>query len=291
MMRRVSICYYLLLCVFFISITGCGDSEQSVQKPELQVVIKNDFEKRYPSGSIASFLIYRDNFCEIKFLDEDKNEAIITYVDEVWKITHTKIKDIDRLPSKVQKTFESSEYRGASILDVYRTDRDGIERSLYTLHFQFPWKDVEKLEHHVFINDDGLYLGMYSPEPNNPVWWANLPTSHFDFIAKRYEGAEIRGYINNWGSHEYFVLHKGVIKHVFFTGLDVTERVFWEKTEYELDINTKIPDNVSRRLKSDNPEFSYTNVYYIEGYRGDAYLFVDENHPNNLGHNIPIDVE
>jgi len=72
-----------------------------------------------------------------------------------------------------------------------------------------------------------------------------LPKDHFDFIAKKYSGAEIRGYINNSGEREYIILHGDTIKYVFFGGEVATDRMFWKETRYELSKDAVVPDNVS----------------------------------------------
>lgn len=35
--------------------------------------------------------------------------------------------------------------------------------------------------HNVYINDD-ILLGVFTSTINNPIWFVNLPVSHFDFI-------------------------------------------------------------------------------------------------------------
>lgn len=145
------------------------------------------------------------------------------------------------------------------------------------------------VEHYIFLNDDGLFLTKFTWIPNDPVNFVSLPKDHFDFISEKYKGAEMRGYVNNAGVHEYFILHEGSIKYVFFERKIATERDFWKETRYELSKDTKIPDNVAQRLKKNNPDFTYTNLYYIEAKQENQYLFVDMNHDQELGYYIGED--
>lgn len=44
------------------------------------------------------------------------------------------------------------------------------------------------------------------------------------------------------------------------------------------------------RLKQEYPNFTYTNIYYIEYISGNSYLFLDKNHKNELGYYIRDDI-
>lgn len=289
-MKQISKFYYVLIGLLLLCITSCSNDDQDDIKKDIPLAIQQDFKKRYPSGSILSFNNYESGTCDVKFLDEDKNEGECVYLNEVWKMSHVRIKDINRLPSKVQNTFNNTQYRGTELIDVYKTDRAGIERSLYTLHFLYPWHKIKDMTHNVLINDDGFYLDAITSSLNNPLWWSSLSADQFDFIAKKYKGSEVRGYVNNTGSHEYFVLHEGILKYVFFREVDVSLRGFWDQTKYELDIETKIPENVINCLKYEYPDFNYTNIYYVEAPDGDSYWFIDKDDPSEKGYIVPINI-
>ena len=47
---------------------------------------------------------------------------------------------------------------------------------------------------------------------------------------------------------------------------------------------------MARVLKRDNPDFVYTNLYYIESPEGNAYLFQDKNDDRELGYTIAEDI-
>lgn len=110
------------------------------------------------------------------------------------------------------------------------------------------------------------------------------------FIYKKYDGSEIRGYQNNGGYYDYFVLHNDTLKFVSFRGEVETDYYFWKETRYEISLDTKVPDNVARVLKRDNPDFVYTNLYYIESPEGNAYFFQDKNDDRELGYTIAEDI-
>jgi len=80
------------------------------------------------------------------------------------------------------------------------------------------------------------------------------------------------------------------LKFVSFRGEVETDYYFWKETRYEISLDTKVPDNVARVLKRDNPDFVYINLYYIESPEGNAYLFQDKNDDRELGYTIAEDI-
>ena len=66
-----------------------------------------------------------------------------------------------------------------------------MDRSLYTLHFLYQWKNVKDMTHYVCLNDDGMFLAVYTWTPNDSTWFVDLPKAHFDFIYKKYDGSEM----------------------------------------------------------------------------------------------------
>lgn len=285
-MKPLNYLYSTLLFFLLVTIGACSNDDNQVQDKEVPLPIKNDFLEKYPVAQIKSFHSYSNGIQQIDFIDHEKNEASIWYVNDSWKMTSTEISDIGQLPMKVKKAFSDSEFGDAQVIDICKTEREEIEQPLYMLHFQYKWKDVEKVEHYVFINGDGMFLTTLTWTPNSQRWFVGLPKDHFDFIAKKYAGAQIRGYINNAGEHEYFIFHQNIIKYVFFRGENTTDYGFWKETRYELDKSVQIPQNVLNVLNRLHPDFSYTNVYYIESDQGNAYWFVDKNDKNELGYCI-----
>lgn len=284
-MKRTACFYHVLTCMLLICITAC-DRDNSKIEDEIPTAIKNDFSERNPSAQIRTAQTYSDDLYLIEFTDQEHNEAMTWYTDDTWKMTYTEIPDLQHLPAEVQNTFYTLGYGDAQNVEISKTERDGIAKALYTLHFQYRWKKEENMEHYIFINDDGFYLTKFTWIPNDTRWFPILPQAHFDFIAKKYNGAEIRGYVNNGGYFEYFILHNNTLKCVTLRGEDATDREFWKETRYELSIDTKIPENVTRVLEQNDPKFIYTHLYYIESGEGNAYFFQDKNRDNELGYTI-----
>lgn len=286
-MKKKNYFYYILTFIFLLY-TSCENDIQT--KEDIPAAIKNDFTERYPLGHIETFHNYSDGTQQLDFLNRENNqEASIWYMNELWKMTYTEINDFQQLPTKVQQTFASSKYGHAKIIDINKVERKGIREKLYTLHFQFSIGNTSNVEHYVLINNDGLLLTTFTWKPNDPRGNINLSEDHFSFIKEMYKGAEIRGYINNSGSHEYFILHNNKIKYVFFDGEKTSDIYFWKETKYELDKEAKIPENVLKVLNNIYPNFVYTNVYCIESKTGNAYLFEDQNRDDKLGYCIGED--
>lgn len=283
-MKQRNYLHDVFICMLFLCITACEKEKTSIED-ELPVAIKSDFSARYPSAQITHFQEYSDNLGLIDFIDKEKNVASTWYADGTWEMTSTEINDMRQLPQKVQSTFYNLGYRDAQNIEIYKTERDKIA-GLYILHFQYRWKKVENMEHYVFINDDGLYLTTFTWTPNDTRRLAKLPKDHLDFIAEKYNGAETRGYVNNGGHHQYFILHKDTIKCVSLRGEVATDKGFWQETRYELSIETKIPEHVIKVLKQNDPNFIYTHIYYIESEEGNSYLLQDKKRDDELGYYI-----
>jgi hypothetical protein len=159
-MKRVPFFYYIMACLLSICITACDKEEQLIED-EIPEMIKADLSKRYPSVEILNYQEY-SNFSQINVIDKDQNEASIWYVDDIWKMTHTKIADFNQLSLEAQTVFENSKYRFAQFENIYKTEREGMDRSLYTLHFLYQWKNVKDMTHYVCLNDDGMFLAVYT---------------------------------------------------------------------------------------------------------------------------------
>ena len=135
-MKRLNYFYYILACVLFMGMLTACEKENQLEE-EIPVAIKSDFTARYPLSQIKTFRNYSDGQSQLDFIDNEQNEASVWYVNDTWKITHTKISNIQQLPLKAQSTFKNSEYGNAQIIDIYKTERDGIDKALYTLHCIF----------------------------------------------------------------------------------------------------------------------------------------------------------
>jgi len=279
-----------LTCTLFILITSCIEESRLDAEADLPQAIRNDFSKRYSAAEIID--VYGNTssgWCQINFIDREQNLVSATYENETWAMAYTTIEHLCRLPVKVQQAFEQAGYVDAhTIENIYKTERAGIERPAYTIHFLYRWKDSDNVTHNITIDEDGLLLDLVGYgyiDPRMGVTYI-LPESHLGFIAGRYKGAEIRGYVYDMGMHHYFILHGNTVKHVFFGGEIETDYRFWRETKYEISIDTAVPENVIEALKQMDPAFTYTNLYYIESETGNAYHFENRNHKQNLGYQI-----
>ena len=82
-MKLINNFYYVLISILLLCIISCSNDDQDDIKKEIPLAIQNDFEKRYPSGSILSFVDYESGTCDLKFLDDDKNEGECIYQNEI----------------------------------------------------------------------------------------------------------------------------------------------------------------------------------------------------------------
>lgn len=103
-MKRVPFFYYIMACLLSICITACDKEEQLIED-EIPEMIKADLSKRYPSVEILNYQEY-SNFSQINVIDKDQNEASIWYVDDIWKMTHTKIADFNQLSLEAQTVLK-----------------------------------------------------------------------------------------------------------------------------------------------------------------------------------------
>ena len=105
--------------------------------------IKSDFSKRYPSAEITSFMNYSDGIDQIEFKDPEQNEALISYVNDSWKMTYTEISDIQQLPIEVQTSFLQAGYIGVQNIKIFKTERAGITRPPFTRYIsRIPGKNT-----------------------------------------------------------------------------------------------------------------------------------------------------
>ena len=99
-MKRINCFHYIVACMLLMCITAC-DKENPTIEDGIPAAIKSDFSKRYPSAEITSFMNYSDGIDQIEFKDPEQNEALISYVNDSWKMTYTEISDIQQLPIEV----------------------------------------------------------------------------------------------------------------------------------------------------------------------------------------------
>ncbi len=280
--------YYVLACLLFMGITACNKDNQIEPEEDIPSTIRDDFSTRYPDAEIIKTYPGYLTFCQIDFIDEEQNQASALYRNGTWEKTCTYFKQVVQLPEKVQQAFVQAGYSSGQLIEkAYKTEQAGIEKALYTIHFLYPRKTTKDVTHNVLIDDDGMLLQTLTESLYDPIKMSvPLSESHLGFIAGRYTGAKVKAYVHVGGRYEYIILHEGIFKYVYFESVDMTKNYFWFETRYELSQDARIPANVWKVLKDGHPDFTYTNIYYIESRDGNSYLFVDKNHEHELGYSI-----
>lgn len=288
-MTRKTLFYIVTLCLLTFCFSSCNNDKND-QVLEIPSTIKADFNKRFPAAKVVSVNNWSDGFCEISMIDNDKNEVNTIYVNNIWKVSVTKLHSLEDISYKAKDTFLSSEYGYEQIEEIFKTERDRIENPVFTIRLTHSLKWSEDVLHYVYIDSDGLFLKAHTSIINDPLSFPDLPSRHFDFIEERYKGAVIKGYMNA-GIHEFFILHNSIIKYVCFSGYSPLDQSMWFETRFELSKDAIIPDNVIKSLQKEHPEFTYTNIYYTESRDGNSYLFFDEDSNPPFGYNIPEDIK
>lgn len=291
-MKQINFLKYAFILTLFIYTTAC-DKEDTIEG-SIPEKVHTGFNNKFPNAIISDFNNYveplsKDTICEISFTNKNGANTIAWYKsDGTWKMTQTELKTINDLTPEAKDSFTSSIYGSAQIDKIYKTERDEIDASLNTLVFKISSIASDENLNYAFINDDGLFLNKYSWTEYNLNSVVSLSEKQFKFIDETYPESEIRGYINNSGSHEYFILHEDKVKSVLFYWN--TAQATWKETRYELDIDTKLPDNVIKYMNIIAPDFVYTNIYYIETGLVNKYLLVDKNDPREFGHYVSEDI-
>lgn len=134
------------------------------------------------------------------------------------------------------------------------------------------------MTYEVLMDEEGVWLHTYNRDLPNNYWYQAVQPGELDFIQKRYPGSDVRGYINDGGYNVYFFIQDGVIKQISFSPVNC-----WYETRYELPFDTSLPDLLVEWLEREEPDFSYTKIFYVESPEENAYELINENTPNNEG--------
>lgn len=291
-MKQINFIKYALICTLFVFAIAC-DKDESI-KESIPEKVQTEFQRKFPNARISDYTKYQEplileEIWEIEFTNNGGSDTKAWYKsDGTWKMTQTKLKTVNDLTSEAKDAFTTSIYGNEKVNEIYKTERDKIQGYLYTLAFKLPSQASEDKVSYVFINDDGLFLNKYTWSEYDARSIVSLPEKQFKFINDTYKNAEIRGYINNSGLHQYFILHDETVKFVFFGWS--SSQSSWKETRYELDIETVLPDNVIKYMERVAPGFVYTNIYYIETELVNKYYLVDKSTPKEVGHYVNEDI-
>lgn len=274
-MRQIIFFKYALVSTLLIFAIACDKEDPNPKGYTIPEKVQIEFKSKFPNANITDFersrdYLYSSEVWDIDFVDEFGNKSSACFnPNGVWKITYTELNSIDDLSFWAKRTFMRLDCADEEIGNIYRTERDGVLGSLYTLFLT----SNDNVLHNVYINDDGLLLDHPFWNSNEMNYIINFPHEHFDFINEKYEDAEIRAYLYDFSEHRYIVLHEKKLKYITFKWF--AEEGFWKETRYELDKDTILPDNVIKYMEKIHPDFVYTNIYYVESDKGNSYLLGD----------------
>lgn len=269
-MKRFVFLWIMLLCL-----NAC---EQEGPLEKYDVSLQRDFQRRYRDASIISVSDWDGSGLYVKFSDEQRKEAEVFYKEDGWNLCISYLKDFTCLPEKVQESFLHSPYADAKIEAITSWEREELSHTLYRIFFKYQWKDVEDMTYEVLMDEEGVWLHTYNRDLPNNYWYQAVQPGELDFIQKRYPGSDVRGYINDGGYNVYFFIQDGVIKQISFSPVNC-----WYETRYELPFDTSLPDLLVEWLEREDPDFSYTKIFYVESPEENAYELINENTPNNEG--------
>lgn len=277
---------FYLIFSGLLFLTACSEEDLSPEN-KLPLAVEKDFLQRFGDVAITSRNFFNGTNpkeIEINFTNKENNEASAYYIEGQWKLTITEIKDLSKLPDPVLSSFKSSPYGEISpqkIENIERVERSELAHQLYDIKFTYPVKDAENMYHELLFNEDGYMFPVFNYQLNEQRWFRCLEECQLEFIREHYSNADIRTFLNDMGNNSYLFLQSDTLKFIAFDNDNS-----WRKTTYRLSLDTAIPDQVQKHLKADDPNFHYTEIYYMESPTGNAYTFIDGNSDIRLGHII-----
>lgn len=285
-MKKLIFLFFTLFSIFtIVSCDDNNDNEPVDRSNPLPEAIQKDVSSRLKSGEVTDFKESdsQAGIINVNFENKDTEETgTIAYLlqDQKWLFTYSEIKSISQLPKEVQTTFDNLIYKNAIIEKISKTERRDLNVSTYDIYFLHDTKMAQNVVHNVLINSDGRYLTTITADVKKPTFYSLYPlTDEISLIKDKYKNSEIKFYYNyTANTNNYIILHNDVIKFVEFRDNK------WEKTDYKLPNDTKIPENVLNYLKRTDPNFVYTEVSYREGPEGNCYILTDTKSINDLGY-------
>lgn len=296
-MRKIknSLFVWLLLVVSIAS--SCSSDPEIIQKDnKLPMTIANDFKERFNGFSIDKVYhgtdFYRHTaqketivYCK----DADENSCFVAYDDGAWNRTIRVLPDVASLPLSVKKrlTGDYAEAIQNGFDKMTEVAMSGIEGMFYFFSYLQDTPLAKNCVHNLILASDGRVLKQTTYPLNAFESIRPLP-AQISWIAKKYPGAEILGYVNDLGDDEYLIVHEGILKSVYFhIYLDGSE-VVWKKTEYVQPKEINIPQKVLDVLHTNYAGFAYTKVIVTEAADGLTYSFVEEHEVDSPVCNIKV---
>ncbi len=270
-------------------VSSCSSDEDLSEKDVLPEVIATDFSSRYADYTIENFNDYAfDNlhYTEIICKDKPGNKRTAIYLNYKWNRTFCKYADTEQLPGKVEKTIkQESKGKNGDFSAIEEMEMNGIDHKFYRIEFIKDTANLKNFYYSLIIDHEGKVI--VKSHSSHASYTISYPRENeIPWIKEHYEGANILGYVSNQGFNNYLIMHKGVLKSVYFRlSSDVSE---WVQTSYNLPEDMKVPQDILDDLHNEHPEFNFTEVKVIEEPHGIGYSLIDGNSSYRLGYNYNV---
>lgn len=283
---------FLLKAALLLSVTGamcaCGFEEfpeNILSKSNVPVAFQKDFYQRFGYDTEVTYAYFDENENEIRIEFEDAAglNGRATYQNGEWQLTSRVYspEQFEQLPAPVRQAFASLDLEApvgyfeehGGIVEI---SRRGIGNTYYEFRFNTELGPRHYGAHAVVIDEDGNVLMHNNRGLNTGEWTVGLDV-FLAFIRDRYQGCDIRAYVNE-GYDVYYIYHEGLLKRVEFSNNAVhyqsTED--WRETSWLID-RSCVPDYVWDEFKDscekDRWDGSYepTEFYYKETPRNNQF--------------------
>lgn len=292
-MTKLSGLFACVLLAFALAACNSENDVPSAKENELPEAIAQDFNNRYGDNTIEHVYTGSDFYRHtgqqetmVYCKDKAGNKVFVSYVDNVWNRTVLTLSDVNKLPDAVLQSF-FSEIPGDAKYEFWKVNevlQACISGKYYVLCYLVYDSSIPSL-HTLVVDSEGTVLKSCGYELNDNAYVRPLPAD-IDWISKHYSGATVLGYVNDMGDDEYLITHNNVLKTVLFNS--DTRDVRWKETRCKLPEGTAVPSSVLDALHAIHPDFTYTEITFVETPKGNYYTFVDGTRPDRLGYNIAV---
>ena len=282
----------LAVAITFVLSSCNSENETPINYNSLPKVMANDFNNRYGANNIEHIYtgtdFYRHTGQQETYVyckDKAGNELLVVYVDNVWNRSMLTLSDINKLPDNVQKILSNelpdTAYEFWKIKEISQACISG---KYYELCYIVQDSSMNKnWLHTLVIDSEGTVLKSCEYELNNNAYVRPFSTD-IDWISEHYRDATVLAYVNDLGCDNYLIMHNGVLKSVLFDSNNLDAK--WKETRYALPEGTAVSSHVLDTLRTEYPDFTYTEVFVVENPGGNFYLFIDGTRADRLGHYI-----
>ncbi len=272
------------LLLLSIALSSCDSSTMNIDtEKDLPAEIEMNFYHRYPDASISHFENFNyDNTTRISFEENDGLQGTAIYQNGSWMMTQ---KEYDyenflfEIPRKVIRTYLGTGVPEEEFLSdwdyIVEISRIGFDQKQYEFHFTTPFTDetgtASHLVNSIIISEDGSLLTFDHSYYNRSIWWYDMRESH-RCVRERYPSASMLGAVNKGGDNILFIKDDGILKTV--TTKENGSGFEWKKTQYQLDINTRLPEYVESNKKTyetQHPDKPFFRLLFIETTSGSYY--------------------